>query len=547
MNEKQFERMTRTVADKIKSAEGYHLGDRFEVASWYREGRFSLDADAVKADEYIASVLEKLSSARPYFQSINLINFKGVRSVRGRIELDPYLNVFVGVNGSGKTTILDALSKVSSWIVSGIRNHQANGKPLDSSEINHHSSAKSAAIIASLVLDENSTFYIELCKNRSHTSKVRSSLAEFKNLAEMYYYFMNAGGGGALPLFSYYSVSRALEVKVEDTRKEDDITVFNMLDGYNESFDETKNFKNLLRWMTFLSAQNNDSPESFDGVYFALKTANNSLREVYDNLPDFGMENSDFVKDLLTKIEYNEKMLFDLESRRSSNDHKAVKIVKDAIYRFMEIENIRMNVTSDSVTILMEKNGVTISATDLSQGEKALFSLVSDISRRLVLLNPCDPNNALNGFGVVMIDEIDLHLHPKWQQEIVSKLREVFPNIQFILTTHSPQVLSTVPHSCIKVVNNDDNGCVSVFEPDFSLGSESKMILEDIFQVDSRPKNIEIVKILDEYSKLVIQDKWDSEEAYRLREKLEAWGAGRDPIINKLQMDVRLRKHRRGN
>lgn len=542
------ERMTRTVTEKIINAENNHLGDQFEVANWFREGRFSLDVDVKKADAYTTNVVNKLPKERPYFSSVDLVNFKGIRGVRGKIELDPYLNVFVGVNGSGKTTILDAFARISSWIVNGIRSYRTNGRHIDSSEINRHYRAKSSAIIASLSLGNSTGFNIELCKNRSSTSKVRSSLAEFKNLAEMYYYYFNSQGeeNATLPLFSYYSVSRALEVKNEDGKKDEELTTFNVLDGYNELFEDSRSFKQLLKWMVFISAQNTNQIDTIDSEYHSIKAVNDSIKDIYNNLPDVIAEKTNFGKELLSKIAANNVIIADMENKMASNDSNAIKVVRDAIYRFMAIKNIRMQVTNDSVSILMDKNGVTISATDLSQGEKAIFSLVSDISRRLVLLNPGNSQNALSGFGVVMIDEIDLHLHPKWQQEIVSKLREVFPNIQFILTTHSPQVLSTIPNSCIKIINNDESGNVSVIEPDFSLGSESSMILEDIFLVDQRPKNVEIVKILDKYKILVSQDKWDTPEAMDLFKKLEDWGTGRDPVINQLKMDVRLRKHRRG-
>ncbi|HCD6084171.1 TPA: AAA family ATPase, partial [Enterobacter asburiae] len=195
---------------------------------------------------------------------------------------------------------------------------------------------------------------------------------------------------------------------------------------------------------------------------------------------------------------------------------------------------------------LLDKKGITISATDLSQGEKALFSLVSDISRRLILLNPGKGIDALKGHGVVIIDEIDLHLHPKWQQEIIGQLQDTFPNIQFIITTHSPQVLSTAPSHCIKILRNDENGLLKIDEAEFSLGSESDMILEDIFLVKSRPENVEQVQMLNRYKELVINEMWDTEEAEVLKIELEKWAGKHDPIMKQLQMDVRLREFRRG-
>jgi predicted ATP-binding protein involved in virulence len=76
----------------------------------------------------------------------------------------------------------------------------------------------------------------------------------------------------------------------------------------------------------------------------------------------------------------------------------------------------------------------------LSQGEKSLI-LVGDIARRLAMMNP-KLDNPLLGKGIILIDEIDMHLHPQWQRSIIQRLQTTFPNCQFILTTHSPLVIS---------------------------------------------------------------------------------------------------------
>ena len=88
----------------------------------------------------------------------------------------------------------------------------------------------------------------------------------------------------------------------------------------------------------------------------------------------------------------------------------------------------------------------------MSSGEKNLFALVSDLAMRLITANPklkgmsgvTDNNPLLQGKGIVLIDEIDLHLHPKWQSKILPKLMDLFPKVQFIITTHSPIVLQGV-------------------------------------------------------------------------------------------------------
>lgn len=95
-------------------------------------------------------------------------------------------------------------------------------------------------------------------------------------------------------------------------------------------------------------------------------------------------------------------------------------------------------------------NNSWIEVSQMSAGEKMIFAMVADIAKRLILANP-DLDNPLEGKGIVLIDEIDLHLHPKWQQIILYKLREIFPNIQIIATTHSPLVIQNFEGQILKI------------------------------------------------------------------------------------------------
>ena len=89
----------------------------------------------------------------------------------------------------------------------------------------------------------------------------------------------------------------------------------------------------------------------------------------------------------------------------------------------------------------IDKGERTLNVSQLSQGEKSLMALVGDIARRLAMMNPA-LTNPLHGEGIVLIDEVDMHLHPKWARSIVERLTDTFPNCQFVLTTHSPLVIS---------------------------------------------------------------------------------------------------------
>jgi predicted ATP-binding protein involved in virulence len=110
---------------------------------------------------------------------------------------------------------------------------------------------------------------------------------------------------------------------------------------------------------------------------------------------------------------------------------------------------------------------------------------VCDIARRLAIANP--KTEPLQGQGIVLIDELELHLHPQWQRTVVSALQATFPNIQFLLTTHSPQVLSEVPQESIFIL---ENGIVK--KPALNnFGRDSNTILEDTMQTSKRPIKIE--------------------------------------------------------
>ena len=96
----------------------------------------------------------------------------------------------------------------------------------------------------------------------------------------------------------------------------------------------------------------------------------------------------------------------------------------------------------------------------------------------------------LDDSAVVLIDEIELHLHPEWQRMIIPRLTKTFPNCQFIVTTHSPQVLSHVDPECIHILDYDGDNVI-VKRPESSYGLDSNRILEDILGVSKRPQEIQ--------------------------------------------------------
>lgn len=120
---------------------------------------------------------------------------------------------------------------------------------------------------------------------------------------------------------------------------------------------------------------------------------------------------------------------------------RTLTAINSTIEQFMEgITNIQIE--SNPPKLLVQKGEELLDIRQLSDGERSLIAMISDLGRRLALANP-ELENPLHGAGVVLIDELELHLHPKWQLDIAEKLRAIFPNIQFIVTTHSPFILQS--------------------------------------------------------------------------------------------------------
>ncbi|WP_309143275.1 AAA family ATPase [Nostoc sp. CHAB 5836] len=120
----------------------------------------------------------------------------------------------------------------------------------------------------------------------------------------------------------------------------------------------------------------------------------------------------------------------------------------------------KLRVRRSPLRMTVIKQGEELIVNQLSDGEKCLLAMVGDLARRLAIANPSLPD-PLQGSGVVLIDEIELHLHPKWQREIIPALTRTFPNCQFIVTTHSPQVISQVKPEGIYILEKTDEGVVA--------------------------------------------------------------------------------------
>lgn len=181
----------------------------------------------------------------------------------------------------------------------------------------------------------------------------------------------------------------------------------------------------------------------------------------------------------------------------------------------------------------------------LSDGVKNMIALVADLAYRCVRLNAhLEESAARLTPGVVMIDEVDMHLHPSWQQVVVELLQKAFPSIQFILTTHSPQVLSTVDSESIRLIRLE-SGVATISTPQFQTrGVESADVLAEVMGTDPIP-DVEPARRLSQYMALIQQDLDETDSGRALRTELEEHFGAKHPLMRECQRLVRLRTFKR--
>ncbi len=214
---------------------------------------------------------------------------------------------------------------------------------------------------------------------------------------------------------------------------------------------------------------------------------------------------------------------------------RQLEAVRTAISQLLDgFTNLRIQRLPLRMTV--EKQGKEIVIDRLSDGEKCLLAMVGDLARRLAIANP-NLDNPLGGSGVVLIDEIELHLHPQWQREIVPKLIGTFPNCQFIITTHSPQVISHLKPESIYILESTSEGII-VKRPQSSFGRNSDRILEDLMATPARPQ--EIKENLLELFQLI--EKGDLEKAKEMRKNIVDKIGGDEPELVKAGVSIRRKE-----
>jgi len=374
------------------------------------------------------------------------------------------VTVLVGNNGAGKTTLLKSLATSLSWLIARIRTEKGSGNYLTNDEIQN---GVSLAAIAIAVTDhslsnsnnpetspESGVFYWSTARGRlGRKVAVHSELGDATRLADHYRNKLTADHRASLPLIAYYPVERSvLEIPLKIKTKH----TFDQLDGYDNSLNRGVDFRRFFEWF-----REREDSENETGI------SDTALAEISEK---FGPD-SDVWK-TLSKL-------------KASSRDRQLTAVRSAIAAFMPgFTNLRVQ-RKPRLHMAIDKDGVTLNVAQLSQGEKSMMALVGDIARRLAMMNQ-SLDNPLHGDGIVLIDEVDLHLHPKWQRSLIRQLSETFPNCQFVLTTHSPLVISDAKDVLVYVLNDGE-----LHEHNGLYGLDANQVLLEVMDTDIRNSDVQ--------------------------------------------------------
>lgn len=410
------------------------------------------------------------------------------------------VTVIVGNNGAGKSQILQALATSLSWFISKLVN-DTDGFEIDKSLIKN---GKNDVEINVLVdFDENNprpygpiedAYWTISNVKDGRINSFDNSIKELKKTVRNFQSNLTNTTNYSLPLITFYTVDRTALVKSQaDTSNRPHA----QLEGYESCMNfNSINFSDFLSW--FRNAEDIENEANIKNIELD-KYSYNEKKEKIDNeiskletmIEKENNENNkiNLLKTLIKRysesIEIADLHMSEIDlSRNLLIRSIPLLATKEAIEDFTSFQNLHIR-RQDTPTMIVEKDGEELDVNQLSQGEKSLLALVGDIARRLALLNP-SLENPLEGEGVVMIDEVDLHLHPKWQHDLIDKLVKTFPNVQFILTTHSPHVISD--RSDILLYSLDDG---ELSEMPNIYGEDVNTVLTKIFDVDIRDSEVE--------------------------------------------------------
>ena len=408
-------------------------------------------------------------------RSIDIAGFRGIP--RLSLDFSERINVLAGINGAGKSAVLDCAAIMLSRLIGRIRSSTGTGRFFSESDISNdvHETRNSISIIF-----QGETVQWRVTKGRKDRRRQQITwLEQLRSHVEILRSGLEEDEHSDLPLAVYYPVNRAvldIPLRIRTRHR------FNRLAAYDQALSgSSSSFRVFFEWFRRQEDLENEyrveRPRFRDHQLQAVRTAIELL------LPGFR----------------------NLKVRRSP---------------------LRM---------VVEKNREELIVNQLSDGEKCALAMVGDLARRMAIANP-HRRDPLGAEAIVLIDEIDLHLHPAWQRTIASTLERTFPKCQFLLSTHSPAILSHLDPDSIWMLERTGRG-VEARRPSHAYGQTVDRVLEDEMGVPARPKEVG-----DELSRLFRAiERGKLKKARRILHELEG-RIGVDPDLVKADVLIRRKE-----
>lgn len=332
------------------------------------------------------------------------IHFKDYRCFESEFfKFNDKSTVLLGANASGKTSILDALTVSISAFLSGI-NEKTDFRTISKEDVRFTSKEEEGAPVFNYhpptVISVRTLFinnYVEWSRKRNSLDSSKLTTKDSSIITNIVRQIVddirddNSDRKIVLPIFSYHGTGRVANF-TRDMGLLERAEKISRFMGYRDCLKPASNYKFFLAWFRKMKLRS-----------FEMQKQIPSLNAVADSILK--------CLQILTKDE--ERKI------------EAIRFIEGQIH-------------------VKYLDGRLMPISYLSDGYKDVIGIVSDIAYRMAILNPHLGENILNETpGVVLVDEVDLHLHPKWQQNILYALKTIFPKVQFITTTHSALIISS--------------------------------------------------------------------------------------------------------
>lgn len=358
------------------------------------------------------------------------------------------LSVIVGNNGSGKTAILEAVAIAIGTMLCRIGGTSSLGiNKVDArSEVHRIGNEKEVQPQFPVSIEAQGTCLgLNGTWIRSLNSlKGKTTMKDAVFMTDISQTLQNSIMKGdyeqVLPFIGYYGTSRLWDYHRE--KKSGSLKPNNRANGYVDCLGGSSNLKLMMDWFgkrSFQIAQNMIARNEYhDPCYDAVSA---SMERCFNLITGY---------DCHISYDYEEKSL---------------------LIGYTDIEGLEH----------------ILPMSQLSDGYRCTVSLVADIAYRMAILNPQFGGEVIGLTpGIVLIDEIDLHLHPEWQQRVLSDLMSIFPRLQFIVTTHAPEVINSVRKENLIILDNH-----RAIEYDSEVyGSDANSILKYVMNVNERQKDV---------------------------------------------------------